>query len=79
MGLSESIAQGIVSAIYSDYVQFDAPISSGNSGGPLLDVHGNVVGIVTMISRSHDNVIVQNLNLAIPVAAIPLHRPPKNP
>jgi putative serine protease PepD len=51
LGLSGTISVGVVSgfrSIYgSDYMQFTAPISPGNSGGPLVDRQGRVVGIAT--------------------------------
>ncbi|TGP79515.1 trypsin-like serine protease, partial [bacterium M00.F.Ca.ET.221.01.1.1] len=34
---------------FDDFIQIDAPINHGNSGGPLVDVNGNVVGIDTAI------------------------------
>ncbi len=56
-GLSETVTAGIVSAEsrdigagpYDDYIQIDAPINKGNSGGPAFDVDGNVIGINTAI------------------------------
>ena len=47
------------------YIQITAPVSSGNSGGPVLDNKGNVVGIVSM---SHND--AQNLNFAVPAEEI---------
>ncbi len=47
LGLSDSTTQGIVSALRREFIQFDAPVNPGNSGGPLLDRRGDVVGIVT--------------------------------
>ncbi len=47
------------------YIQITAPVSTGNSGGPVLDNRGNVIGIVAM---SHNE--AQNLNFAIPVGEI---------
>ena len=57
MGLENSVTMGIVSSIARQlrpedrmiYIQPDAPINPGNSGGPLVDTHGNVIGINTLI------------------------------
>jgi S1-C subfamily serine protease len=54
-GLQETVTKGIVSAVRpalenepGTWLQTDAPINHGNSGGPLLDAHGDVVGITTL-------------------------------
>jgi serine protease Do len=47
---------------FSNWIQMDTPISPGNSGGPLVDMYGKVVGINTLGIR-----IGQNLNFAIPI------------
>ncbi|HJS84919.1 MAG TPA: trypsin-like peptidase domain-containing protein [Acetobacteraceae bacterium] len=57
LGVGLSVTGGIVSALnrnimetpYDDYIQTDAPINHGNSGGPLFDMRGHVVGINTAI------------------------------
>ncbi|WFU12612.1 DegQ family serine endoprotease (plasmid) [Rhizobium sp. CB3090] len=56
-GIGTTVTAGIVSARgrdlhsgpYDDFIQIDAPINRGNSGGPLVDREGNVVGINTAI------------------------------
>ncbi|RVB02148.1 PDZ domain-containing protein, partial [Mesorhizobium sp. M7A.F.Ca.CA.004.05.1.1] len=56
-GIGTTVTAGIVSARgrdlhsgpFDDFIQIDAPINHGNSGGPLVDVAGNVVGINTAI------------------------------
>ena len=56
-GLGGTVTAGIVSARgrdigagpYDDYVQIDAPINKGNSGGPAFDMSGNVIGVNTAI------------------------------
>ncbi|MFT4180848.1 MAG: DegQ family serine endoprotease [Rhizobium sp.] len=56
-GIGTTVTAGIVSARgrdlhsgpYDDFIQIDAPINHGNSGGPLVDREGNVVGINTAI------------------------------
>jgi serine protease Do len=57
LGLGGTVTAGIVSARgrdirsgpYDDYIQTDAPINRGNSGGPLFDTRGDVIGINTAI------------------------------
>ena len=56
-GLGSTVTAGIVSARnrdinagpYDDFIQTDAPINRGNSGGPLFDMSGNVVGVNSAI------------------------------
>ena len=56
-GLGGSVTAGIISARgrdihsgpYDDYLQIDAPINSGNSGGPVINAEGRVVGVNTAI------------------------------
>jgi serine protease Do len=56
-GLGGTVTAGIVSARgrdigagpYDDYIQIDAPINKGNSGGPAFDVDGRVIGVNTAI------------------------------
>ncbi len=73
-GLKQTVSAGIVSAIgrghmgitdYEDFIQTDAAVNPGNSGGPLVDLDGRVVGINTAIaSRSGGS---QGVGFAIPV------------
>ncbi len=71
LGLANVISRGIIGAVEDNYFLFDAPISSGNSGGPVVNSAGEVIGVATMGSRSVDGTVVQNLNVGIRVAAIP--------
>ncbi len=56
-GLGGTVTAGIVSArgrdigasAYDDFIQIDAPVNKGNSGGPAFDVDGNVIGVNTAI------------------------------
>ena len=56
-GLGGTVTAGIVSAYgrdigagpYDDFIQIDAPINKGNSGGPTFDIDGEVVGVNTAI------------------------------
>jgi S1-C subfamily serine protease len=71
LGLEHTLTDGIVSArrIYEgrQWIQMSVPISPGNSGGPLFDMHGTVIGITTARVGS---IFAQNLNLAVPVNAL---------
>ncbi|MBI4349543.1 MAG: trypsin-like peptidase domain-containing protein [Elusimicrobia bacterium] len=49
-GLAHSFTAGIVSALREDYLQTDATVDSGSSGGPLVDADGRLCGVVT---RAH--------------------------
>lgn len=69
-GLTSTFSDGMIT--YSNreldgvqYVQHDAPISSGNSGGPLINKFGEVIGINTWTVRDS-----QNLNFAIHVSEL---------
>lgn len=64
-GLEGTFSQGIVSAVRrvgnDTMLQITAPISSGSSGGPILDSSGRVIGIAVATFKEG-----QNLNLAVP-------------
>jgi serine protease Do len=51
----------------SSFIQTDAAINFGNSGGPLLNTRGEVVGINTAISRGGMNGLVQGIGFALPI------------
>lgn len=62
LGLSNTLSEGIVSAVREDYIQISAPISHGNSGGALLNEYGEVVGVTTAVMNNGEN-----LGFAIPI------------
>jgi len=68
LGLGGSVSVGVIagfrSVAGSDYVQFSAPISPGNSGGPVIDSRGRVVAVA---SAKFQGPGVEALSLAIPV------------
>jgi serine protease DegS len=74
IGLSHTVTHGIVSAVsrqqlgiapLEDFIQTDAPINFGNSGGALIDSSGALVGINTAIVAK--NIGVEGIGFAIPV------------
>lgn len=72
LGLDRSVTSGIVSAVNRDprgigldgLIQTDAAISPGNSGGPLLDSQGRVIGINTVVLRAPGS---EGLGFAVPI------------
>ena len=80
-GLRNSVTMGIVSAVARQqdpdsplvYIQTDAPINRGNSGGPLVNVKGELVGINTFIMSSSGG--SQGLGFAIPSALVQMAYP----
>jgi S1-C subfamily serine protease len=69
LGLESTLTDGLVSArrmyVGRPWIQFSAPIGSGNSGGPVLNMRGEVIGVTT--ASVADGMVAQNLNLAVPV------------
>lgn len=71
-GLKNTVTTGIVSAKgrdmketpFDDYIQTDAPINQGNSGGPMFNVKGEVVGLNTLIYSKQGNSL--GVGFAIP-------------
>jgi len=80
-GLEGSVSSGVVSAIGRNFtveatgqvlqnmIQFDAAVNPGNSGGPLVDLNGRVVGIVTGLINPTDDRVFIGLGFAVPIEA----------
>jgi serine protease Do len=76
-GLSNTVTAGIVSSIgrdltndqpFTDFIQIDAPINRGNSGGPTFDLRGQVVGMNSMIFSPSGGSV--GIGFAIPATTI---------
>jgi putative serine protease PepD len=71
LGLDGTVSLGVVSGFRSlegsDYIQFSAPISPGNSGGPVIDSHGRVVAVASAKLVGEG---IEALSLAIPVQTV---------
>jgi S1-C subfamily serine protease len=78
-GLEGSLTSGVVSAtgrsfvveetgtVLTNMIQFDAAVNPGNSGGPLVDMTGRVVGIVTGIINPTNMRVFIGLGFAVPI------------
>ncbi len=79
-GLPESMSAGVISGFnrsvspdnsgqrIAGMIQFDAAVNPGNSGGPLLNRHGQVIGIVTGLANPSDESFFIGIGLAVPIA-----------
>ena len=79
LGLIGSLSAGVVSAVdrtiqvstdrtLKDLIQFDAAVNPGNSGGPLLNKAGQVVGIVTGLANPSEQNFFVGIGFAVPIA-----------
>lgn len=87
-GLDGSVSSGIVSATgrrfnvedsgqtLNNMIQFDAAVNPGNSGGPLVDLNGRVVGIVSGILNPTNDRVFVGLGFAVPIEAAAALFPP---
>ncbi|MDR1875234.1 MAG: serine protease [Synergistaceae bacterium] len=67
LGYEKTISDGLVSQVRKNGLQISCPISPGSSGGPVLNMNGEVVG---MVRASHTS--AQNINFAVPAPVIRL-------
>lgn len=79
LGLVASMSAGVVSGLDRDFkvsgsdqvledlIQFDAAVNMGNSGGPLLDRRGQVVGIVTGLVNPSEQDVFIGIGFAVPI------------
>ena len=89
-GIGPSVTSGVVSGLKREYrtpegqrlltnlIQFDAAVNPGNSGGPLLNASGEVVGIVTGILNPTSQRVFVGIGFAVPIenAAMAVGVPP---
>lgn len=69
-GLRFTLSTGIISRLDQDTIQISAPISPGNSGGPLFDAHGKLIGIVIAMVDKNNSPNAENLNFAVRADAL---------
>jgi S1-C subfamily serine protease len=69
-GLRFTLSTGIISRTDQDVLQISAPVSPGNSGGPVYDDRGNLVGIVISSVDRNISPNAENLNFAVRADAV---------
>ncbi len=76
LGLGQTVTHGIVSATerkslgvatFENFIQTDAAINAGNSGGALIDARGELIGINTAVLNNSGSLNVEGIGFAIPV------------
>ena len=78
LGLTSSLSAGVISGVnrsirvangstLEGLIQFDAAVNPGNSGGPLLNRNGQVVGIVTGLANPSDQGFFVGIGFAVPI------------
>src|SRR5580704_5950348 len=79
LALTDSVSAGVISGLnrtadtdngkFSGLIQFDASVNPGSSGGPLLDNHGLVIGIVVSIATPDGEDAFAGIGFAVPIGA----------
>jgi Trypsin-like peptidase domain/Domain of unknown function (DUF4124) len=75
-GLQSTVTDGVftafrtIEAAKGNFIQFSAPLNPGNSGGPLVDENGGVVGVVSLKFLSQQGMPVSGVGFAVPSAQI---------
>jgi putative serine protease PepD len=79
LGLTDSVSAGVISGLgrtantdhgeFSGLIQFDASVNPGSSGGPLLDAHGLVIGIVVSLATPDGEDAFAGIGFAVPIGA----------
>jgi len=80
LGLAGSMSAGVISGLDRSFtlnetnqrlerlIQFDAAVNPGNSGGPLLNRAGQVIGIVTALANPNEQNSFTGIGFAVPIA-----------
>jgi S1-C subfamily serine protease len=79
LGLTDSVSAGVISGLdrtadtdhgkFSGLIQFDASVNPGSSGGPLLDAHGRVIGIVVSLAAPDGQDAFAGIGFAVPIGS----------
>ena len=79
LGLADSVSAGVISGLdrtadtsngqFTGLIPFDASVNPGSSGGPLLDAHGRVVGVVVSLATPDGQDAFAGIGFAVPIGA----------
>jgi S1-C subfamily serine protease len=69
-GLKFTLSTGIISRLQENVLQISAPVSPGNSGGPVYDEQGNLIGVVSSTFDKSAQPNAENLNFAVAAKAL---------
>jgi S1-C subfamily serine protease len=69
-GLKYTLSTGIISRMEDSTLQISAPVSPGNSGGPVYDLQGNLLGVVSSTLDKSYQPNAENLNFAVTAQAL---------
>jgi S1-C subfamily serine protease len=79
LGLTDSVSSGVISGLdrtadtsngkFTGLIQFDASVNPGSSGGPLLDAHGRIVGVVVSLATPDGQDAFAGIGFAVPIGS----------
>jgi S1-C subfamily serine protease len=79
LGLADSVSAGVISGLdrtadtsngkFTGLIQFDAAVNPGSSGGPLLDTHGRIIGVVVSLATPDGADAFAGIGFAVPIGA----------
>jgi S1-C subfamily serine protease len=79
LGLTDSVSAGVISGLdrtadtsngkFTGLIQFDASVNPGSSGGPLLDTHGRIIGVVVSLATPDGQDAFAGIGFAVPIGA----------
>ena len=79
LGLTDSVSTGVISGLdrtadtsngkFTGLIQFDAAVNPGSSGGPLLDAHGRIIGVVVSLATPDGQDAFAGIGFAVPIGS----------
>ncbi|MBM3708335.1 MAG: serine protease [Actinobacteria bacterium] len=70
LGISGTVTKGIISYLDNSYIQTDAALNPGNSGSPMLNKYGEVLGVIVMKAMLDEKSFAEGISFAIRIEAL---------